>query len=319
MDLSDVWTEKYRPRSLDDVVGHAEIVARLRGFVESGSIPHMLFAGPAGTGKTTTAIAVAREFFGEQWRYNFLEKNASDERGIDVVRSTIKDFARTKAIGTAFKIIFLDECDALTRDAQNALRRTMENYSLTCRFILSCNYSSRIIDPIQSRCAVFRFSRLAPDGVKEMAERIRDGENLTIGDKALAAVVDLSRGDLRRTVNVLQASAALDKEITEDEVYQITSELKGDEVRDVLTTALGGDFLAARGQLQDLMIMRGMAGEDVVRAIHRAVLALDVAEETKVTILDRLGEYEFRMAEGANEYIQLDALLANLTLLGKRS
>lgn len=279
----------------------------------------MLFAGPAGTGKTTTAIAVAREFFGEQWRYNFLEKNASDERGIDVVRSTIKDFARTKAIGTAFKIIFLDECDALTRDAQNALRRTMENYSLTCRFILSCNYSSRIIDPIQSRCAVFRFARLAPDGVREMAERIRDGENLTMGDKALAAVVDLSRGDLRRTVNVLQASAALGKEITEDEVYQITSELKGDEVRDVLTTALGGDFLAARGQLQDLMVTRGMAGEDVVRAIHRAVLALDIAEETKVTILDRLGEYEFRMAEGANEYIQLDALLANLTLLGKRS
>ncbi len=279
----------------------------------------MLFAGPAGTGKTTTAIAVARELFGDQWRYNFLEKNASDERGIDVVRSTIKDFARTKAIGTAFKIIFLDECDALTRDAQNALRRTMENYSLTCRFILSCNYSSRIIDPIQSRCAVFRFARLAPEGVKVMAERIRDGEGLKMGDKALAAVVDLSRGDLRRTVNVLQASAALGKEITEDEVYQITSELKGGEVRDVLTTALDGDFLTARGQLQDLMVTRGMAGEDVVRAIHRAVLALDVAQEIKVTILDRLGEYEFRMAEGANEYVQLDALLANLTLLGKRS
>ncbi len=279
----------------------------------------MLFAGPAGTGKTTTAIAVSRELFGDQWRYNFLEKNASDERGIDVVRSTIKNFARTKAIGTAFKIIFLDECDALTRDAQNALRRTMENYSLTCRFILSCNYSSRIIDPIQSRCAVFRFARLTPDGVKKMAERIRDGENLKMGDKAMAAVVDLSRGDLRRTVNVLQASAALGKEITEDEVYQITSELKGGEVRDVLTTALEGDFLVARGKLQDLMITRGMAGEDVVRAIHRAVLVLDVAEETKVTILDRLGEYEFRMAEGANEYIQLDALLANLTILGKRS
>jgi len=319
MDLSEVWTEKYRPRSLEDVVGHSEIVARLNGFVESGSIPHMLFAGPAGTGKTTTAIAVARELFGDQWRYNFLEKNASDERGIDVVRSTIKDFARTKAIGTAFKIIFLDECDALTRDAQNALRRTMENYSLTCRFILSCNYSSRIIDPIQSRCAVFRFARLAPEGVKVMAERIRDGEGLKMGDKALAAVVDLSRGDLRRTVNVLQASAALGKEITEDEVYQITSELKGGEVRDVLTTALDGDFLTARGQLQDLMVTRGMAGEDVVRAIHRAVLALDVAQEIKVTILDRLGEYEFRMAEGANEYVQLDALLANLTLLGKRS
>lgn len=168
MGTSEVWTEKYRPKKFEDVVGQEEIIKRVKSLVNSLNIPHLLFAGPAGTGKSTLALIVVKQLFGEAWRENYLELNASDERGIDVVRQKVKDFARTKAIGDVpFKVIFLDEADALTREAQQALRRTMENSTATCRFILSCNYSSKILDPIQSRCVVFRFQLLEKKISKE--------------------------------------------------------------------------------------------------------------------------------------------------------
>src|SRR5512137_183266 len=179
--MQDVWVEKYRPKKLSDVIGQKAIVERLSAYVKTRSMPHMLFAGPAGSGKTTCAIALARELYGEQWKDNLIELNASDERGIEIVRGKIKDFARAASIGGAdFKIIFLDEADSLTADAQAALRRTMERYSATCRFILSCNYSSRIIPPIQSRCSVMRFSPLTKEEVRSYVDRIAAGEGLTI-------------------------------------------------------------------------------------------------------------------------------------------
>ena len=168
-----IWTEKYRPKEFSEIKGQKEIVKRVKAFVEQKNMPHQMYAGPAGVGKSTLALVVAKKLFGDQWHQNLLELNASDERGIDIVRVKVKDFARTKAIGDVpFKIIFLDECDALTREAQQALRRTMENYTSTCRFILSCNYSSKIIDPIQSRCAVFRFKPLDKEDQHEIVERI---------------------------------------------------------------------------------------------------------------------------------------------------
>ena len=220
----EIWVEKYRPKKLSEMVGQAEIVSRLQSFVDKKSLPHLLFAGPAGTGKTTAALCIARELFGEGWRQNLLELNASDERGIDTVRTKVKDYARTRPIGDVpYKLILLDESDALTPDAQHALRRTMEMYTHTARFVLDCNFSSRIIEPIQSRCAIFRFRRLSDGEVATMLKRIARAERLTLNGGAIDAITYVSEGDMRHAINVLQAAAALGRRITENTVYQVSA------------------------------------------------------------------------------------------------
>ena len=199
--MEDIWIEKYRPKILDDVAGQDEIIERLKAYVKTKNVPHLIFAGPAGTGKTTSALALARELFGETWMQNFHELNASDERGIGVVRGKIKDFARTAPIGkTPFKIVFLDEADSLTTDAQSALRRTIEKYTHICRFILSVNYSSKIIEPIQSRCTVFRFNPIKADDIKKYMCKIASAEKLEITPDGLETLVFISRGDLRKAI-----------------------------------------------------------------------------------------------------------------------
>ncbi|HHT75451.1 MAG: replication factor C small subunit [Methanomassiliicoccaceae archaeon] len=316
--MNEIWIEKYRPRSLKDVVGQKDIVDRLRSYVEVKNLPHLLFAGPAGTGKTTCAVALARELYGETWKGNFNELNASDERGIDVVRGKIKEFARTAPLGgAAFKIIFLDEADALTSDAQAALRRTMERYSRTCRFIFSANYSSKIIDPLQSRCAVFRFRPLLPEDVRKNLQKIAELEMLDIDDAALDALVHVSRGDMRKAVNSLQVAASLGERITVDLIYHTTGMARPEEVKELLETALSGDFIAARNRLDEVMINYGLSGEDIIKQIHQMVFDLDIPDADKVRLIDRTGEVEFRMVEGSNERIQLESLLAYLILVGE--
>jgi replication factor C small subunit len=256
--------------------------------------------------------------YGDNWKGNFNELNASDERGIDVVRGKIKDFARTAPIGGAeFKIIFLDEADALTGDAQAALRRTMEKYSKTCRFILSCNYSSRIIEPIQSRCAVFRFRPLRAEDVKDFLTRIAANEKLTISEDALDALVHVSRGDMRRAVNSLQVAASMGVKITMDLVYHTTGTARPEEIRELLQTAISGDFIAARNRLDEIMITYGLSGEDIIKQIHTTVFDLDIPDYEKVKLMDRTGEIEFRIVSGSNERIQLESLLAYMVLVGE--
>ena len=310
--MIDVWTEKYRPDTLSEVVGQEEIIDRLSAFVEEESIPHMLYAGPAGTGKTTSAVALAKDLYGDQWNQNFMETNASDERGIDVVRDKIKDFARTKPIEAEYKIIFLDEADALTPDAQQALRRTMEQFTENCRFILSCNYSSKIIDPIQSRCAVFRYNRLEEDDVKSYIQRIGESEGFKVSEGALEAVMRVSDGDLRRVTNVLQTASIQNSEIEEEDVYGVAASLRPEEITQILELALNERFMDARDQLSDLMIERGLDGQDVIDSIHREVYDLDISEQAKLTIIDNLGEFEFRISEGGSPDIQIEALLAKI-------
>src|SRR5438876_36516 len=204
-----------------------EIVSRLKDFVKRGTMPHCLFAGPPGTGKTTAGLCLAHDLFGERFQDAFKELNASDERGIDVVRTTVKEFARMASLTTVpFKILVLDEADNMTSDAQGALRRTMENYTSTCRFILCCNYSGRIIEPIQSRCALFRFTPLPEEKVVESLHRIAKNENLKTTEGGLKTIVEVAEGDLRKAINILQAASSMSKGISEETVCSIVGSQK---------------------------------------------------------------------------------------------
>lgn len=314
-----VWAEKYRPQRLNEVINQKHAIERIKAFVAAKNVPHMLFAGPAGVGKTATALAIAHELYGKLWRGNVLELNASDERGIDIIRNKVKNFARTKTMSKiGYRIIILDEADALTKEAQQALRRTMETYAAVSRFILICNWSSRIIEPIQSRCSVFRFRTLSEQDQMRFLERIVKEEKLKIDDAGKAGVVYLANGDLRKVANLLQASASLKKKITEQIVYDVASHAKPGEVKAMINLTLRGQFSESRKLLHDMLLKQGLSGEDIIREIHKQIYSLDITEQAKIELIEKTGEYEYRLTQGGNSLIQLEALLAQFLLFAKR-
>ena len=315
---TEIWTEKYRPSTFPEIEGQDDIVKRVEALTKSLNIPHLLFAGPAGTGKSTLALIVVKELFGSNWKDNYLELNASDERGISIVREKVKNFARTKSLGNIpFKIIFLDEADALTPEAQQALRRTMENFSSTCRFILSCNYSSKIIDPIQSRCATFRFKLLEKKDVEKVLRKIAEKENIIINPEAIEIIYEGSEGDCRRSINLIQSTASISPSITADLVSTIISEAKPKDIRVVLEYAISGDFKNSKEKLLDVMLKQSISGQDIIKAMQKEIWNLPIEPELKVKLTEKTGEAEFRIVEGSDPFVQLQALLASFVLAGR--
>ena len=298
--MTGPWVEKYRPQNLEDIVGQKQIITRLEKYVGEGSMPNLMFTGPAGVGKTTTAIALVKSILGEYWKQNFLELNASDARGIETVRNDIKNFCRLKPIGTPFRIIFLDEVDNMTKDAQHALRREMEMYTKTASFILSCNYSSKIIDPIQSRCAIFRFAPIKSEGFEA-------------DDKGIETIVYFAEGDMRKAVNVLQAATSEGEAVTEDSVYEVISKAKPQDIGNMINKALMGDFLGARTILRETMVLQGTSGEDMVSQIYsdvsKRVVDGKMEPDFYIDLIEAIADCDFRIREGANPRIQLEALL----------
>jgi replication factor C small subunit len=320
MSIEQPWVEKYRPRHLDEVVGQEKIVNRLKQFVSdtNSSMPHLIFAGPAGTGKTTCAIALVRDILKGNMKNNqtYLELNASDARGIDVIRTLVKDFAKGMVPDNVpFKILILDEADNMTDAAQQALRRTMENYTHTCRMILICNYSNKIILPIQSRCVVFRFGPVGDDDIRKRIESVAKMENVKINEDGLKAIVYVSNGDLRRGVNYLQACSTVSGEVTQEVVYRITGKIHPNEIIEMMNIALKGQLMKAKEMLDKFVMDYGLSARNLVSQMHTECYRMNIEELMKMKIIRVLSQIDYRLSQGATEQIQLNALLAKLTLL----
>ena len=318
--MFELWAEKYRPRRIVDICDQRATKPFLLGFVKSGTIPHLLFSGPAGTGKTTAAMCLGLEILKEDFEANYMELNASDERGINVIRGKIKNFARTKPVGSApFRIIHLDESDSLTSEAQHALRRTMELYSSNCRFIFACNYLSRIIPPIQSRCIVLRFSPIPKRDFIDRLKFVASKENLKVSDDALDAIFDVSQGDLRTGLNILQAASYHGDILNSDIIFDIAGLGSPADIDDMVRSALSGDFLSARSIARRLLYSRGVAPSDLISQIHRRVILMkELDDRLKADIISYLAEADSRIIEGGNAEIQLVAFLSQIYLLGVR-
>ena len=314
---SVMWVEKYRPQKISELINRKEIVGSINSMLKNQSeLPHLLFSGSAGVGKTSAALCVSREILGKHWRDYTLELNASDERGINMVRERVKKFSRFAGLDTEipFKIIILDEADEMTADAQTALRRITEDTAKICRFILIANNLSKIIKPIQSRCVVFKFTKISDKEILSQLKSIGKKEKIKADEKGLSAICDYTDGDLRHAINILQAAASSGN-VTESVVKSVVGLTKTNDVQDVLKLALDGKISDARDKMIELIKVYGMSESDFLKYINQAVF--NSKANNLEGMLETIAKYDYRILVGANPEIQLSALLAELTKFGR--
>jgi replication factor C small subunit len=312
MTESSMWVEKYRPTKIASIINQKEIVGSLRSLLKNTSeMPHLLFSGSAGVGKTTTALCLAREILGDSWREYTLELNASDERGINMVRERVKKFARFSGLDTniPFKLIILDEADEMTADAQTALRRIIEDTAKYCRFIMIANNISKIIEPLQSRCAVFKFTRISEEDIVSHLEEICKKEKIKYNADGLKTLYQYSEGDMRHTINMLQAAASVGI-VNEENVKASAGLAKTSDVGLILKLALGGKISEARNKMIELIKVYGMSESDFLKYLNEECYRIKTVHLSKM--LEAIAKYDYRLIIGANPEIQLSALLAEL-------
>jgi len=318
--LDTVLTETYRPKNLQEVVGQDNITNILKAFVKTGKIPHMMFVGPPGIGKTTTAIALAKELFGDEWEKSFKEINASDERGIPVVRGQIKTIASMEPLKLGYKIIFLDEADQLTPDAQAALRRTIERASETCRFIFSINYPNKIIEPIADRLVEFRFHPLKPADMKFLLDKVSTAENLNLKHEVIYLIATLSNGSMRRALNVFDTIKMADmKDVTEEKIYEMMFWVDETSIKNLVITCIKGDFGAVNRRIDDILNQKMYAPQEVLQVLYRVVKeAESIPNEAKYDIIEQIGLTDYRLAVKGTPEIQMKTLIAYMMKVFKK-
>ncbi len=312
----DLWIEKYRPNAFDDILGQRDTIEKLKAMAKAGEVQHMILSGPPGVGKTTSAIVLAKTIFGDQWSHNFIELNASDDRKLSVIQGKVKEFARSKPIDAPFKMILFDEADSLTQEAQQALRRMMEEYSGTCRFIFSVNYQNNIIEPIQSRCAIFRFKSLSEEDVYEFIDKISRQEGLEVDDDAKKALFFVSKGDLRALTNLMQSLSTVSKKIEAEVVYKSSGTVNLERLKKAIELALSGKYLEAKAIISSF-IDEGVGPKEIISETFELITSSDIKvdEKMKGYIIEKLAEAEYRIVEGATPFIQLQSFFAFLSSL----
>ncbi|XP_065190076.1 replication factor C subunit 5-like [Sycon ciliatum] len=305
------WVEKYRPKKLDDLIAHGDIIATIRRFMEEDRLPHLLLYGPPGTGKTSTILACARQLYSEkQFTSMVLELNASDDRGIGVVRGQILNFASTQSIfSSGFKLVILDEADAMTNDAQNALRRIIERYTEKTRFCLVCNYLTNIIPALQSRCTRFRFGPLAPDQMVSRLEYVIGQESIRMAEDGLPAVMTLAAGDMRKSLNILQSTSLAFDVVSEDNVYTCVGHPLRVDIVNIVTWMLNEPFSTAYRNIMELKTLKGLALQDILLEIHAYVHRIDFPQNVRIHLLSKMADIEHQLASGTSEQLQLSSLL----------
>ncbi|KAH9821891.1 P-loop containing nucleoside triphosphate hydrolase protein [Melampsora americana] len=309
--------EKYRPSTLDEVVSHKDIIYTIQKFIKVNRLPHLLFYGPPGTGKTSTILAIAHELYQNpmSFKNNVLELNASDERGIDVVREQIKNFASARMVfSSGFKLIILDEADQMTQAAQAALRRVIEQYTKNVRFCIICNYVNRISPAIQSRCTKFRFGPLDLPEVDRRVGQVIDSENLVVTEDGRKALLNLCKGDMRRVLNVMQACHSGYGKVDEDSVYECTGSPHPKQIEDIVKSMMNEEFQTSFKRIQDIKINYGLALQDIIIGIYEYLKTIELGNIPQIYLLDQISQIEYRLSTGGSEKLQLSSLLGSFKI-----